>query len=567
MRVKFIGNNFYTSPAQISLSDKDEYCVVNMSYFMLRHYYQLRGANDSVEWLPADLICTESLDQQWLRLQREDPDMLLLSVFAWNEHTQYELARRYKAHKPMAVVVMGGPQLTAHRDPEWFHQHPEVSWVVYGDGEQALQQIIDYESGLLDSTSGFVNSCHLDTAGEYKVYPFEMIEDHEYLSTSPYLGQQQLIQDHINRLVHKEGIPLSQIKLAIEFARGCMYKCSFCDWHQNLSKKVKRRSADWRKELDFIASMGVSIRETDANFGQWPEDLEIFNYANSLIDANPGFYFSPKNTPKVKLSAIEYIMRESYRIHGAGLVQAVSFQDIDPHVLKLIDRPSLSFQQQIDMVQRLRDHFNDPLEDAVGAQLIVGLPGQTFEGFVNTIVELWNQAGIKRVGVGVWEHLPNSPGADPEYVRRHGIKTTPIYWQIHPVDLNSLPVTIRNLDDLHKCLRAGEHLNHCFFTTRFIESTNTMTFTDILAVYKFIEQLGDVAKAKKTKKFIITDNMRRSLMKGAHSYAQQLLEEAQPWLDKYGFRVINGQYDNKTEYLQPINNKRNHPYIDFQRTL
>lgn len=566
MRVKFIGNNFYTAPAQISLSGKDEYCVVNMAYFLLRHYYNLRGQNDAVEWLPADLICTESLDQQWTRLQREDPDLLLLSVFAWNELTQHELARRYRAHRPTAVIVMGGPQLTAHRDPEWFHRHPEVNWVVYGDGELALQQIIDYESGFTDSTAGFVNSCHLDETGEYRVYPFEMIQDHEYLSTSPYLGQQQLIRDHIDRLV-RDGIPRSNIKLAIEFARGCMYKCAFCDWHQNLSKKVKRRSADWRSELRFIASMGVSIRETDANFGQWPEDIEIFDYANSLIDSNPGFYFSPKNTPKVKLSAIEYIMRESYRIHGESLVQAVSFQDIDPHVLQLIDRPSLTFQQQIDMVQRLRDHFRDPLEDAIGAQLIVGLPGQTFEGFVNTLVEIWNRAGIKKLGIGVWEHLPNSPGADPDYVRQHGIKTTPVYWQIHPVDLNSLPVTIRNLDDLHECLRAGEHLNHCFFTTRFIESTNTMTFTDILAVYIFYDHLYRVVGVKKTKKFIITNNMKQSLMKAAQADAQQIIKEAQPWLDRYGFRVINGRYDDTTEHLLPVNNKRNHPYKDFQRSL
>jgi hypothetical protein len=492
--------------------------------------------------------------------------MLLLSVFAWNEHTQHELARRYRAHRPTAVIVMGGPQLTAHRDPEWFYRHPEVNWVVYGDGELALQQIIDYESGLLDSTEGFVNSCHLDDSGEYRVYPFEMIQDHEYLSTSPYLGQQQLIRDHIDRLV-RDGIPRSNIKLAIEFARGCMYKCSFCDWHQNLSKKVKRRSADWRSELAFIASMGVSIRETDANFGQWPEDIEIFNYANGLIDSNPGFYFSPKNTPKVKLSAIEYIMRESYRIHGASLVQAVSFQDIDPHVLQLIDRPSLTFQQQIDMVQRLREHFQDTLEDAIGAQLIVGLPGQTFEGFVNTLVEIWNRAGIKKLGIGVWEHLPNSPGADPAYVRQHGIKNTPVYWQIHPVDLNSLPVTIRNLDDLHECLQAGEHLNHCFFTTRFIESTNTMTFTDILAVYIFLDKLHRVAGAKKTKQFTITDSMKQPLMRIAQVEAKEILAESQPWLDRYGFRVINGHYDNATEHLLPVNNKRNHPYKNFQRIL
>ena len=558
MKVKFIGNNFYTAPSPHSQANKGEYCVVNMAYFMLRHYYSLHGQCGDLEWLPADLICTQSLDQQWTRLQVEAPDLLLLSVFAWNEHTQHELARRYKAHRPSAVIVMGGPQLIAHREPDWFDRHPEVDWVVYGDGERALQQIIDYEMGVLDSTQGFVNSCHVDATGEYRVYPFEMIQDHEYLSTSPYLGQQQLIREHIDRLV-REGIPRRNIRLAIEFARGCMYKCSFCDWHQSLTNKVKRRSADWRSELDFIASMGISIRETDANFGQWPEDLEIFDYANSLTESNPGFYFSPKNTPKVKLSAIEYLMRETYRIHGNSMVQAVGFQDIDPTVLKLVDRPSLSFQQQIDMVQRLRDHFQDNLEDAIGAQLIVGMPGQTFEGFVDTMVHIWNDAGIKKLGIGVWEQLPNAPGSDPAYVRQHGLTTRLTYMQIHPVDLKALPVTIRDLDDLHECLRQGEHLNHCFFTTEFIESTNTMTCKDIMATLNFRNELANM----KTKNFTITNSMKMELMEKSQRLARDVLAESKPWLDRHGFRVINGFYDRKTDSLQVGNGK--YPYQDFER--
>ena len=94
-----------------------------------------------------------------------------------------------------------------------------------------------------------------------------------------------------------------------------------------------------------------------------------------------------------------------------------------------------------------------------------------------------------------------------------------------------------------------------------------MTFTDILAVYIFQDNLQRVAGAKKTKKFIITDSMKQSLMKVAQVNAQQIIKEAQPWLDKYGFRVINGRYDDTTEHLLPVNNKRNHPYKDFQRAL
>ena len=79
--------------------------------------------------------------------------------------------------------------------------------------------------------------------------------------------------------------------IAVEFARGCMYKCAYCDWSQNLTKKVLRRKAEWKLELEFFRDLDVSIRETDANFGSWAEDLAIYDYAKSHYDPNRNFKF------------------------------------------------------------------------------------------------------------------------------------------------------------------------------------------------------------------------------------------------------------------------------------
>ena len=63
-----------------------------------------------------------------------------------------------------------------------------------------------------------------------------------------------------------------------------MYNCTYCDWSQNLTNKVTRRKAEWKLELEFFRDLDVQIRETDANFGQWKEDIEIYDYARSLYN-------------------------------------------------------------------------------------------------------------------------------------------------------------------------------------------------------------------------------------------------------------------------------------------
>ena len=79
-----------------------------------------------------------------------------------------------------------------------------------------------------------------------------------------------------------------------------MYSCTFCDWSQNLTKKVKRRTNDWKADIDLFHRLKVPIRETDANFGQWPDDIKAFDYAISLYTPTRTFSFVPINTPKLK---------------------------------------------------------------------------------------------------------------------------------------------------------------------------------------------------------------------------------------------------------------------------
>lgn len=538
MRIKFIANNTYHTFGDAF----GEWCVINPAYFLLRHYYQLRGrANNKITWLPADLLHLKPFNEQIKLLNTENIDVLCMSVHIWNEQTQFKLAKQFKEKNPHSTIILGGPQLTAHKNKNFFQEHPYIDWVVYGDGEKAFQLILDQLNGVDIEEDEWCN-CVTTLNNEYKLYPYKMIDDHEYLSTSPYLEQKELVKEHIDA-IEKNGIPRKQIKIAVEFARGCMYRCSFCDWQQNLTKKIKRRSSNFQKELDFFKSLSVSIRESDANFGQWEEDIEIFDYAVSLLEEENNFYFIPKNLPKLKKQSSTYIMEQvflNYKRFNPKM--HIAFQDINETVLKLIDRPSLSWSEYLDIINYLKKKIPYDLVNHLGAQTVVGLPGQTFENYCDSVQKIWNVAGLKRFDWSPWELLPNSPGADQQYITEHQIKTIPVKKIQHLMNLKNFP-HIKNLDILADEISKVETLNHLFVDSSYVDSTKYISSTELCAITFLKDDLEKLCSYKKTRQFNITDKELLHLKKIALQKAEQHKEKTYQFEKRWGFR-INGSIHN-----------------------
>ena len=532
MRLKFIGNNTYHTMG----SDFGEWCVINPAYFLLRYFYLLRGkANKLITWLPADLIHVKPFSEQIKQLNNENIDVLCMSVHIWNEKTQFKLAKEFKQANPESVVILGGPQLTAHKDKGFFKEHPYVDWVVYGDGEKAFQLILDKINGFDADEQEWCN-CVTLLNNNYKLYPYKMIDDHVYLSGSPYLEQKELVAQHLDQ-IENEGIPRNQIKVAVEFARGCMYRCSFCDWQQNLTKKVKRRSANFKAELDFFKQLNVSVRESDANFGQWPEDIEIFDYANSITETGKNFYFVPKNVPKLKKESIKYIIEQVFlKQQNFNAKMHISFQDIDQNVLELIDRPSLSWDEYLEIISYLRETISYDLTEKLGAQTIVGLPGQTFDGYARTIQTIWNTAKLKRFDWSPWELLPNSPGADKKYINDHEIKTVQVKKIQHTMDLSVYP-KIKNLDDLAQELNKVQDINHMFADSMYVDSTKYLSPVEMCAITFIKEDLEHLCFIKKTRHFNISDDDLHVLKKVSLERAKNHKQKTLEFENKWGYRI------------------------------
>lgn len=539
MKIKFVSNGLNQDGSLTG--SRHRAVTVNMAYYFLKHYYYLHGLGNPT-WLDSDLVHVENFEDQFSNIKSQSPDMLALSVFVWNERTQFKLAMEYKRHNPNSIIVMGGPQLTAHKDKNFFKSYPYVDYVVYGDGEKPFQQLIDYHMGNAVDKKDFVNIIE-NQGGMAIKYPFEMISDDLYLSTSPFLSQTDFIRDNLQRY-QKFGIGMDRIKVGIEFARGCMYKCTFCDWSQNLTKKVKRRKHNWKDELLYFKDLDVQIRETDANFGQWDQDLEIFDYATSLYDPSRNFSFIPNNTPKLKRKSAYYIIQKVLETYDNKTLPwyPISLQDIDPVVLKAVDRPSPTLEQHNEMISKLKEDSTVNITDRLAAQVVLGMPEQTFDNFVDNMHTVWKTLGIRKFDVNHWSWTPNSPAANADYVEKYQLETVPVVYLKLRLPLDN---KIYDLDTLFEQVKKRFDYNHYFIDDLLMYKTHKMNFSDMHSCVKVLRQMQQYPNKDE-----FTLSEMQEFKREARKYGDMISSEADRMFEKHGFYIL-AKYDEDTNSLVP----------------
>ncbi len=460
MRIKFLANSLLQSL-------KQEYrLTINPAYFMMKHYHTLYGKHQP-EWLLQNFLANKTAQELVDSLISERVELLLLPCFVWNMDLQMEVAKLYKEQYTYGHVVVGGPHLTAHKDPKFFEKYPFIDYAVYGDGEKALSNIIDYIA--TGERSTWVNTVE-NVNGKARVWPFEVLRDEKYWRTSPYLTQKQFIRDNLEAMYTETGLSNLHVMFALEFARGCMYKCAYCDWSQNLTKKVTRRIADWKLELEFFRDLDVQIRETDANFGQWKQDVEIYEYAIKLFNPKRNFKFLVWNTAKLDKNKDRFFVPQVLTYNSPI---TFSFEDTEKEPLEAMNRPSLSWPEQQAVLSRVKDRIGElRFQQFVKAELMLGSPKQSIATFKENFKKLLGE-GLK-LYLNHWVLLPNSPGADLNYQKKHGVKWKDHYiFQSHQ---SKNPGPPDSIDDLYKTAPTSPH----FYKQTMVWKTNDMEYVDLL---------------------------------------------------------------------------------------
>lgn len=469
-KVKFVNLGLY-----------GQFFTINTNYYNLKSYYNYSGKNqDKVQWLESIISDVISVDEAVDEIVADNPDILCLSFFVWNHERTLLIGCRIKEKFPNIKIVAGGPNLDAHKNPNFFNELPFVDYVAYGDGEQALTEIIDSIVENRHINSGNKNAVNIVT--REKIYPHKVFDDKIFFDRSIILESQADILNDIKKM--KATTPDRNIIFRYERARGCPYKCSFCDWSQGLHNKVKRRTNSWKEEIDFLVSLGVIMTPTDANWGFFKEDLEIVEYITKI---HGRFYIGnvPKLNKKVAFDLYKIIFKNS---DNAGRSLKLSFQDINENVLENIDRPDVPWEEQKKYILDFHKEFPHV---SIKAEIILGLPGQTVENFINQIVE-FEKAKIDTLHIYFWEILKNSPAGKQEYQDKFAIK----HKKFVIVDM---PNKFENIDQIIAASKTGEAgLSH----SSYVIENYSMSYEDIVTCV-LISQLWNYVKKAGMQKYSI----------------------------------------------------------------
>jgi putative methyltransferase len=338
------------------------------------------------------------------------PDVLGLSCYTWNWELQCEVARRVKAQNPGCLVIAGGPH-PDYKDPDFFRKHPYVDAVAVKDGEIGFRKIL-----------GGVVRGDLDLRAIAGMYLPGGATGHQFtgpaqvpvrFEQSPYVAQSA----YYERLVERFQGRLFDV--VWETNRGCPYACNFCDWGSATMSKVRQFDIERvAAEVDWFSKMKVNgIMLADANFGISPRDLEI---ADLLIEArnhhgHPRFvHYSPaKNNPDRTVA-----IARKFVVNGISPLYPFAIQHTNENVLAAADRANISVDKQRQVAKAVVASDIPTL-----VQLIVGIPGDTYELWKSCLTDLMDWGLHDNYQVFSYALLPNAPAADAEFRQRWDIET------------------------------------------------------------------------------------------------------------------------------------------------
>lgn len=314
----------------------------------------------------------------------KDSDVVGFSIYIWNRNYSKVLGRKLKEANPNILIVVGGPE-PAITDPLLFEKHPYIDICVKQEGEKAFKAILEQRAGDEDykSIPGLLlneNKTVFNTGEPNRINNLDEIP-------SPYLTG--VFDDLMAKF------PEITWNTIFETNRGCPYMCTFCDWGSLTYSKIKK--FDIEKVFDELEWIGSNecdfVSIADANFGIFPErDMSI---ARKLVEVqkkynNPKTYSMTwaKNQKREVIDIVKVLMDEGGNKTGLTL----SVQTMDDHTLDIIKRKNLDINKIEEMFD-LCEKNQIPLS----TEIILGLPGQTFESWKDTFYTLYksgNHTGI-----------------------------------------------------------------------------------------------------------------------------------------------------------------------------
>ncbi len=336
-----------------------------------------------------------------------NPSVVAFSTYIWNYNYNKEVAKLIKEKYPDCVIIFGGHHVSPGGG--MLDECDYIDYLLHGEGEIIFRRLLRAILGL-DNAEDIPGISMRSNNG--------IITNPEMISAecdfpSPYLN------GYFDDILREN--PDTDFMALIETSRGCPNSCAYCDW-SNMKSKIRKFPIERiYGEIEWMAEHKIyGLGSADSNFGMFSRDEEI---TDKIIEAKKksgypiGFQTSyAKNSSKT-------VFNIGMKLEKSGMNKGItlSFQSMNKEVLKNIGRENISIEYYSELMRL----YNEA-GVATYTELILGLPGETYDSIVDGIDELLNLGQHNSIYIHNCEWLPCSIMGRPDYVERFKIKTSRI---------------------------------------------------------------------------------------------------------------------------------------------
>lgn len=333
----------------------------------------------------------------------QDPFLVGFSNYIWNHEYNKILAKKIKSVYPDCKILFGGHQIST--DTELLESEDYIDYMIFGEGEEIFTELLlalKNKSPL----SGIANIAYRQN-GEILKTPTKIIEKTDY--PSPYLTG---VFDSI--LLNYPDIEFHTI---IETNRGCPYKCSYCDWG-NLNSCFRLFPEERvLQELKWLSDHNIrGFGCADSNFGMFERD-EMF--VDEMVRLHNEYNVLTRFQVSSAKNSNERVFRIAKKLNECGMDKGatLSFQSLDETVLENIHRKNIPVES-FSTLLKMYNQAGIPTY----SELIMGLPGETYDSFISGIDTLLNAGQHNSIYIHNCEWLPCAEMGNKNYIKQHGIE-------------------------------------------------------------------------------------------------------------------------------------------------
>jgi putative methyltransferase len=377
-------------------------------------------------------------------------DIAAFSSYIWNENYNLRLAKAIKERFPNCTIVFGGPQVPDRAD-DYLLKHTFIDHVFHGESEYNFADFL-----LGKNTSKSIVGNRIDDLNTI---------------VSPFLNgvMDAVVAKHPNK----------NFSVTLETNRGCPYACTFCDWGSLTYSKVKKFSTDIVKaEIEWISRNGIKFVDVaDANFGIFKErDFDILRHMIEYKDkyGYPETYsFNwQKNSTEQTLEMVKYLTD-----NNSARGMTLSVQSMSNDVLENIKRKNMEVSNYEKILQEC-----NVKNIQTYTELILGLPGETYESWVEGVDKLLTTGQHNNIEVWLCQMLVNAELSSAVSKERHGIETALIknYISGDTQDLEGIEV-VKSTRTL-----SYEQLLECYMYSWMITNFHSFGWTQIISRWLYV---------------------------------------------------------------------------------